>query len=106
MGTAQDIERASRARPWLIASALAIGWGMFTITVLHLISSHDPVFDTLSSYAYTDRGTGMLGASILSLAIGSLLLLGALHAAGIPLSPTTRVLFGTWSLGLTTAALF
>lgn len=96
----------SRARPWLIASAVAIGWAVFTMVVLHLISSRDPVFDTLSSYAYVDRGTGMLGASVLSLSIGSLTALGALAAAGIQLSRTTKLLFVLWSLGLAAAAIF
>jgi hypothetical protein len=97
---------ATRTRPWLIASVAAIVWGILTIVVLHLISSHNPVFDTLSSYAFTDRGTGMLGASVLSLSIGSLCLLGALYAAGIQLSRTTVILFLAWSLGLATAAMF
>jgi hypothetical protein len=96
----------SRTKPWLIASVVAIGWALFTMVVLHLISSRDPVFDTLSSYAYVDRGTGMLGASVLSLSIGSLTALGALAAAGIPLSRTTKLLFVLWSLGLAAAAIF
>lgn len=95
-----------RSRPWRLVAAAAIGWGLFTVTVLHLISSHDPVYDTLSSYAFTDRGTGMLAASILSLAVGSLAVLGALHAAGVPLSRTARLLLTLWSLGLATAATF
>ncbi|OLZ47717.1 hypothetical protein BS329_28005 [Amycolatopsis coloradensis] len=97
---------SSRARPWLIASAVAIGWAVFTMVVLHLISSRDPVFDTLSSYAYVDRGTGMLGASVLSLSIGSLTALGALAAAGFRPSRTTKLLFVLWSLGLAAAAIF
>jgi len=96
----------SRTKPWLIASGAAIGWALFTMVVLHLISSRDPVFDTLSSYAYVDRGTGMLGASVLSLSIGSLTALGALAAAGIALSRTTKLLFVLWSLGLAAAAVF
>ncbi|WP_312871651.1 DUF998 domain-containing protein [Amycolatopsis acididurans] len=88
-----------------IATA-ALAWAAFTMTVLHLISSHDPLTDTLSSYAFTDRGTGMLGASILATAIGSLATLAALSAAGIAVSGTSRALFGTWSLGLGAAALF
>jgi hypothetical protein len=61
----------TRTRPWLITSAAAIGWGIVTMTILHLISSHNPVFDTLSNYAFTDRGGGMFEASVLSLSIGS-----------------------------------
>ena len=93
-------------RIWRLAALAAIAWGMFTITVLHLISSRNPVYDTLSSYTITDRGQGMLGASVLSLAIGSLAVLGTLVAAGVPLPRTTRVLLTLWSLGLATAAVF
>jgi hypothetical protein len=102
------ISRENGARPnvWLIVSAASIGWGVATIAVLHLISSHNPVFDTLSSYAYTDRGTGMLAAGMLSLSFGSAALLGALRAGGIRVTRTTGLLFCTWSLGLATAALF
>jgi hypothetical protein len=107
MGKAREATvSATRTRPWLIASVAAIVWGILTIVVLHLISSHNPVLDTLSSYAFTDRGTGMLGASVLSLSIGSLCLLGALYAAGIPISRTTTILFCAWSFGLATAAVF
>jgi hypothetical protein len=90
----------------LLAATAAIAWSGFTITVLHLVSSHNPVTDTLSSYAFTDRGTGLLGASMLALAAGSLALLGALLTTRMPVSATTRVLFGTWSAGLATAAIF
>ncbi|WP_084628373.1 DUF998 domain-containing protein [Amycolatopsis nigrescens] len=97
---------AARTRPWLVTSVAAIGWSTFTIVLLHTVSSHDPVRDTLSSYAFTDRGSGMLAASVLALAIASVTLLGALIASGVPVSRTTGTLFGTWSLGLATAAVF
>jgi hypothetical protein len=109
MGNAKQADTtnsATRARPWLIVSFAAIGWGAFTITVLHLISSHNPVFDTLSSYAFTDHGSGLLEASMLSLAVGSLAILGALYVAGTTISRTAGTLFSTWSLGLATAAVF
>ncbi|SFQ42051.1 Protein of unknown function [Amycolatopsis arida] len=96
----------SRARPWLVASVAAIAWAAFTMLILHLVSSRDPILDTISSYAYTDRGGGMLEASVLSLAVGSLALLGALVATGTATSRTTRVLLVTWALGLIIAALF
>jgi hypothetical protein len=79
---------------------------VLTILVLHLISSHNPALDTLSSYAFTDRGAGMLAMSILSLSIGSLTVLGALRVAGVPLGGTTTALFCTWSGGLALAATF
>ncbi|SFW49060.1 Protein of unknown function [Amycolatopsis australiensis] len=102
MGTGQG----TRTRPWRLVALGAIGWGLFTAVVLHIISSRDPVYDTLSSYTVTDRGEGMLAASVLSLAIGSLAVLGALHVAGVPLSRTTRILLTLWSLGLAAAAVF
>ncbi len=100
------ITAGKRTKPWRFVAVAAIGWGLFTAVVLHVISSHDPVYDTLSSYAFTDRGTGMLAASVLSLAVGSLAVLGALVAAGVALSRTTRLLLTLWSLGMATAALF
>ncbi|MDT7797900.1 MAG: hypothetical protein QOI78_1333 [Actinomycetota bacterium] len=102
MGTGQG----KRTRPWTFVALGAIGWGLFMAVVLHIISSHDPVYDTLSSYTVTDRGEGMLAASVLSLAIGSLAVLGALHVAGVPLSRTTRLLLTLWSLGMAAAAVF
>ncbi|WAL65311.1 DUF998 domain-containing protein [Amycolatopsis cynarae] len=99
-------EQGDRTRLWLIAAAVAIAWSGFTMTVLHLISGHNPVTDTLSSYAFTDRGTGMLAASMLALAAGSLALLAALSTTSVPVRGTPRILFGTWSAGLTLAAFF
>jgi len=87
-------------------AAVAVAWAGFTMIVLHLVSSHDPLTDTLSSYAFTDHGTGMLGASILATALGSLATLAALRSAGIAVSGTSQALFGTWSLGLSAAAIF
>jgi hypothetical protein len=100
------IEQGKRTRPWRLVALGALGWGLFTAVVLHVVSSHNPVYDTLSSYTVTDRGEGMLAASVLSLAIGSLAVLGALHVAGVPLSRTTRLLLALWSLGLAAAAVF
>ncbi|WP_245633704.1 DUF998 domain-containing protein [Amycolatopsis jejuensis] len=89
-----------------MTAVAAIAWGLFTITVLHIISSHDPMYDTLSSYTVTDRGEGMLGASVLSLAVGSVAVLGALIAGGVPITATTRILLVLWALGLALAAVF
>lgn len=102
MGT----ETGKRTRPWRLVAVAAIGWGLFTAVVLHIVSSRNPVYDTLSSYTVTDRGEGMLAASVLSLAIGSLAVLGALQVAGVPLSRTTRLLLALWALGLAAAAIF
>ncbi|KAA9164918.1 DUF998 domain-containing protein [Amycolatopsis acidicola] len=102
MGT--TTEPGERARPWLITAAAALAWACFTCLILHLVSGRNPVTDTLSSYAYGDNG-GMLGASMLALAVGSLALLGALCVTGA-VRGLTRLLLGTWSAGLATAALF
>lgn len=99
-------QAAVRTRPWVIASGAAVGWSLFTMLVLQFVSSHDPIRDTISSYAVTNNGGGMLEASVLSVAIGSIALLGALLAAGIPVTRTARTLLLSWSLGLVTAALF
>lgn len=101
-----DPSTVARARPWLFVAAAAICWCVVTITVLHLVSSHDPVLDTLSSYAFTDRGDGLLALGILALAVGSLAVLGALVAARVPVDRMTTGLFGTLSGGLTLAAIF
>ncbi len=91
---------------WRLTALAAIAWGLFTIVVLHLVSSHDPIHDTLSSYTITDRGQGMLGASVLSVAIGSLAVLGALVAGGVSMTFSTKALLILWALGLATAAVF
>jgi hypothetical protein len=96
----------ARTRPWLIASAVAISSSMLAIVVLHLVSARNPVLDALSRYAFSDQAPGLLAVSILLVAIGSMTTLGALAAAGAPLSPAIRVLFGSWSGGLTLAAAF
>lgn len=105
-GSPSQTSPAARTRPWLIASVVAIGWSMLTIVVLHLVSSRNPVLDAISSYAFSDQAPGLLAISILSVAIGSVTTLGALAAAGVPLSHTIRVLFGSWAGGLTLAAAF
>ncbi|GLY63809.1 DUF998 domain-containing protein [Amycolatopsis taiwanensis] len=106
MGISQQERNRAATKFWLFAAAAAICWAVVTMAILLVVSSHDPLFDTLSSYAFTDHGDGMLAKSILSLAAGSLALLIALRAAGIVISRTSFVLFGTWSLGLVVAALF
>jgi len=95
-----------RARPWLLVAYVAIGWGLFTAFVLHVVSGRNPVRDTLSSYALADGGIGLLGASMIAIATGSIALLGALSATGHRLSVTTRILFWAWATGLVAAALF
>ena len=90
----------------MFIAAAAIGWCVVSIVVLHVVSSHNPVLDTLSCYAFTDRGQGLLAIGILALAVGSLAILGALLAARVPVDNPTRALFGTLSGGLTLAAVF
>ncbi|PRX45481.1 uncharacterized protein DUF998 [Prauserella shujinwangii] len=96
----------TRVRPWALAAYAAIGWALFTLTILHVVSSYDPMLDTLSRYAFTDHGVGMLEASLVSLAIGVVAVRGALHVAGVPLSRSTSVLFTATAAGLVAAALF
>ncbi|NIH82940.1 DUF998 domain-containing protein [Amycolatopsis viridis] len=98
--------KGDRARPWLLAANVAIGWGLLTVFVLHIVSARNPVWDTLSSYALVKGGIGLLGASMIAIAAGSIALLAALRAAGHRLGPATHVVFWTWSLGLVAAALF
>ncbi len=95
-----------RARPWLLVANVAIGWGLFTAVILHVVSGRNPVWDTLSSYALAEGGVGLLGASMIAIAVGSVALLTAVKAAGHRLSRTTQVLFWAWSTGLVAAALF
>ncbi|WP_240325256.1 DUF998 domain-containing protein [Amycolatopsis thermalba] len=85
---------------------MAIGWGLFTAVILHVVSGRNPVWDTLSSYALAEGGVGLLGASMIAIAVGSVALLTAVKAAGHRLSRTTQVLFWAWSTGLVAAALF
>lgn len=97
---------AARTRPWLLLSAVAIFWGMLTFVILHLVSSRNPLLDAVSFYAFTDKAPGFLAISMVLVAIGSVTTLGTLSAAGVPLSRTTKVLFGLWSGGLVLAAVF
>ncbi|CAM3582441.1 DUF998 domain-containing protein [Kibdelosporangium persicum] len=97
---------AARTQPWLIVSAGAICWGALAFVVLHLVSGRDPLRDAVSLYAFTDQAPGLLAVSILWVAFGSVTTVGALAAAGVPLSRTTKVLFGLWSGGLALAAVF
>lgn len=97
---------SARARPWIATSAAAVGWGTFTMVILHVVSGYNPITDTLSSYAYTEQGDGMLEASVLSLAIGSLVLIGALLTANLPIRGTPAFLLVLWAGGLSSAAMF
>ncbi|ALG14857.1 hypothetical protein AOZ06_17710 [Kibdelosporangium phytohabitans] len=90
----------------MVVSAAAISWGVLAFVVLHLVSGRNPFQDAVSFYAFTDQAPGLLAVSILLVAAGSATTLGALSAARVPLSRTTRVLFGSWSGGLALAAVF
>ncbi|MFI5605759.1 DUF998 domain-containing protein [Amycolatopsis sp. NPDC051903] len=91
-------------RIWRLAAFAAIGWGLFTFVVMNVFGARNPLYDTLSSYTLTDPG--LLSAALLSLAVGSLAVLGCLVAAGVPLPRSARVLLSLWALGLTFAAVF
>ncbi|MEY7974651.1 DUF998 domain-containing protein, partial [Saccharomonospora xinjiangensis] len=79
-GTAEI--NSARVRTWTFAATAALGWALFTLTVLHLVSSFDPITDPVSRYAFTDSGKGMLEASLLSFAVGVVAVRGARLAAG------------------------
>ncbi|GAA1205915.1 DUF998 domain-containing protein [Prauserella alba] len=96
----------ARTRAWTIAAAAGLGWALFTLIILHSVSSFDPLTDPLSRYAFTDRGAGMLEASLLSAAVGVVAVRGAVLSAGLPVSRTTSTLVYATSTGLATAALF
>ncbi|MBB3662365.1 hypothetical protein FB384_001269 [Prauserella sediminis] len=96
----------ARTRAWTIAAAAGLGWAVFTLVILHSVSSFDPLTDPLSRYAFTDRGAGMLEASLLSAAVGVVAVRGAVLSAGLPVSRTTSTLVYATSTGLVTAALF
>lgn len=100
------VHAGPRVRPWLIAATAAVGWAAFTMVILHIVSAHDPVTDTISSYAFSEQGDGLLGASVLSLAVGSLILLGALGSARVNVRGTPAILMSSWSAGLALAAVF
>lgn len=107
LGTQATATRsASRTRTWTLAAATCLGWALFTLTVLHLVSSFHPLVDPISRYAFTERGGGMLEASLLSFAIGVLAVGGALRSCGLALGRTATVLAAATALGLVAAALF
>src|SRR5690606_11724655 len=96
----------ARTRAWTIAASAGLAWALFTLVILHAVSSFDPLTDPLSRYAFTDRGSGMLEASLLSVAVGVIALRGAVMSAGLPMTRTTSTLVYATSTGLATAALF
>lgn len=48
---------ASRNRPWIMASASAIGWALFTMVILRMLSSHNPI-----PWRITAEAGGALGS--------------------------------------------
>ncbi|GAA1251911.1 hypothetical protein GCM10009676_43450 [Prauserella halophila] len=96
----------ARTRAWTVAAVAGLGWAIFTLIILHSVSSFDPLTDPLSRYAFTDRGNGMLEASLLSVAVGVIAVRGSILSAGLPVSRTTSTLVYATSTGLATAALF
>src|SRR5690606_42128495 len=82
----------ARVHTWTFAASAALGWALFLLLILHLVSSFDPIFDPVSRYAFTDAGRGMLQVSLLSVAVGVLSVRGALLASGLPASRTAALL--------------
>ena len=79
----------------LSPASAALGWALFLLVILHLVSSFDPIFDPVSRYAFTDAGRGMLEVSLLSFAVGVVSVRGALLASGLPVSRTATILIIT-----------
>lgn len=100
------LRSAARTRTWTLTASLSLGWALFTLTVLHAVSGFHPLLDPVSRYAFTERGGGMLEASLLSFAIGVLAVSAALRCSGIAFGRTASVLAGATALGLVAAALF
>ncbi|SFP17108.1 Protein of unknown function [Saccharomonospora viridis] len=96
----------ARVHTWTFAASAALGWALFLLVILHLVSSFDPIFDPVSRYAFTDAGRGMLEVSLLSFAVGVISVRGALLASGLPVSRTATILIITTATGLVAAALF
>lgn len=96
----------ARTRAWTIGAGAGLSWALFTLVILHVVSSFDPLSDPLSRYAFTDSGAGMLEASLLSVAVGVIALRGAVTSSGLPMTRTTSTLMYATSTGLATAALF
>ncbi|RZQ64342.1 DUF998 domain-containing protein [Amycolatopsis suaedae] len=97
---------AARLRRWSVAGTAAFGWGLLMLAVLHLLGLRNPLTDPISSYAITEVGSSLLAAALLSLAIGTIAVLGMLRAGPAPVSRTTATLFGSSAVGLTMAAAF
>ncbi|PXY37711.1 hypothetical protein BA062_03570 [Prauserella flavalba] len=106
LGTKTATNAVARTRVWAIAAWASLGWALFTLMILHLVSSFDPLADPLSRYAFSDHGGGMLEASLLSFAVGVIAVRGALLASGITFPRTTSVLIYATATGLVGAALF
>ncbi|MBK1784260.1 DUF998 domain-containing protein [Prauserella cavernicola] len=106
LGTKTATSAVARTRVWTIAAWAALGWALFTLAILHIVSSFHPLTDPLSRYAFSDHGGGMLEASLLSFSVGVIAVRGALLAAGITFPRTTSVLIYATALGLVAAALF
>lgn len=96
----------ARTRVWTVAASAGLCWGLFTLVILHVVSSFNPLTDPLSRYAFTDQGGGMLEASLLSVAVGVIAVRGAVLSSGLPVTRTTSTLVYATSTGLATAALF
>ncbi|WP_019816642.1 DUF998 domain-containing protein [Saccharomonospora saliphila] len=97
---------ATRLRAWTVAAWAALGWAVFTLLVLHAVSSFDPVRDPVSRYAFTAEGAGMLEASLISFAIGVVAVHRVLVGSGVRVSGTATALVAVTTAGLVAAALF
>ncbi|MFC4001788.1 DUF998 domain-containing protein [Prauserella oleivorans] len=106
LGSKAHTTAAARTRTWTIAAGASLGWAFFTLVILHVVSSFDPLADPLSRYAFSDQGSGMLEAGLLSVAVGVIAVRGALVASGLAFTRTASVLVYATAGGLVSAALF
>ncbi|MEU6641209.1 DUF998 domain-containing protein [Saccharomonospora sp. NPDC046836] len=106
LGTHTGATAVTRTRTWSITAWASLGWALFTLLILHAVSSFNPLVDPLSRYAFSDHGGGMLAGSLLSFAVGVFAVRGALLASGITFGRTTSVVVYATALGLVLAALF
>jgi hypothetical protein len=102
----QTREAAEQTRRWSLVAAAALCWGVIVMIALHLVGSQNPLLSPLSRYVLIDPGADLLATSMLSTAVGSVALLGAMRAAGLPLNRTAVALFACWASGLALAAVF
>lgn len=105
-----DIPRdgSQRATGWALVAVAGFVASLLPVVHLHLSAGAavNPVRQTVSDYALTPGGAGLLALSVFALAAGSAALVTALTLAGLPRPAGTRWLLGSWCAGLAVAGVF